>query len=141
MCFLSIDAENLFDSLRKTRTGSIIEFGDPKAVRELTCALLFKYFGLRLEIPLDSLCPPVPNRYKPFNAGYFDLPQPSCIKQRVQFIVRLDYILHIEDLLSESNPSLDATIQYAEICIFSVEQEHLVYIPYSAAAEIQNGRF
>ncbi|EGF78177.1 hypothetical protein BATDEDRAFT_91032 [Batrachochytrium dendrobatidis JAM81] len=89
MCFLSIDAENLFDSLRKTRTGSIIEFGDPKAVRELTCALLFKYFGLRLEIPLDSLCPPVPNR--------------------------LDYILHIEDLLSESNPSLDATVRGIDI--------------------------
>ncbi|KAL5039972.1 hypothetical protein RTP6_007059 [Batrachochytrium dendrobatidis] len=75
--------------LRKTRTGSIIEFGDPKAVRELTCALLFKYFGLRLEIPLDSLCPPVPNR--------------------------LDYILHIEDLLSESNPSLDATVRGIDI--------------------------
>ncbi|TPX33336.1 hypothetical protein SmJEL517_g03752 [Synchytrium microbalum] len=50
-----------------------IDFKDPRSLRELTYALLWKDFNLRLEIPLDSLTPPVPNR--------------------------LDYILCLRDLL------------------------------------------
>lgn len=50
-----------------------IDFKDPKANRELTYALLWCDFKLRLEIPLDSLCPAIPGR--------------------------LDYIHWVEDLL------------------------------------------
>ncbi|KAH6574997.1 hypothetical protein BASA50_010664 [Batrachochytrium salamandrivorans] len=75
--------------LRKTKSGWAIEFSDPKAMRELTCALLSIYFGILLEIPLDSLCPPVPNR--------------------------LDYILHIEDLVSEYRLVPDQVIRGIDI--------------------------
>ena len=51
-----------------------IDFSDPAALRELTCALLARDFGLKLEIPLDKLIPTVP--------------------------LRLNYIHWVEDLLS-----------------------------------------
>ncbi|KAI8816953.1 ribosomal RNA large subunit methyltransferase F-like protein, partial [Fimicolochytrium jonesii] len=68
---------NLSPYIVTTKTGTpALDFTDPRAQRELTCALLWVDFGIRLEIPLDTLCPPVPNR--------------------------LDYILMIEDLILES---------------------------------------
>ncbi|KAI9096929.1 hypothetical protein DFS34DRAFT_581020, partial [Phlyctochytrium arcticum] len=39
-----------------------IDFKNPECARDLACALLWSDFKLRLEIPLDSLCPPIPNR-------------------------------------------------------------------------------
>ncbi|KAI8897958.1 ribosomal RNA large subunit methyltransferase F-like protein [Globomyces pollinis-pini] len=63
--------------LTYTKNGPrILDFKDPKVLRDLNCAILWRDFKVRLEIPLDSLIPPIPNR--------------------------LDYILHIEDLLANS---------------------------------------
>ncbi|KAF9177186.1 Methyltransferase-like protein 16 [Haplosporangium sp. Z 767] len=39
-----------------------INFQDPVALRELTYCLLKRDFSIQLDIPLDSLCPPLPNR-------------------------------------------------------------------------------
>jgi len=46
---------------RHSKTGTI-NFKDPRACRELTYALLWCDFKIRLEIPLDSLCPIIPGR-------------------------------------------------------------------------------
>ncbi|CAO3568482.1 unnamed protein product [Mortierella alpina] len=40
----------------------VIDFHDPLALRELTYCLLKKDFSIELDIPLDSLCPTIPNR-------------------------------------------------------------------------------
>ncbi|KAK3389466.1 hypothetical protein B0H63DRAFT_492402 [Podospora didyma] len=40
-----------------------LDFNDPAAVMQLTKALLKVDFGLRIELPDDRLCPPVPNRH------------------------------------------------------------------------------
>jgi hypothetical protein len=42
-----------------TATKGIINFQDPLALRELTYCLLRKDFSVDLDIPIDSLCPPV----------------------------------------------------------------------------------
>ncbi|KAJ9489616.1 hypothetical protein VN97_g3633 [Penicillium thymicola] len=39
-----------------------LDFTDPAAVRQLTTTLLQQDFHLKVEIPEDRLCPPVPNR-------------------------------------------------------------------------------
>ncbi|KAL6050980.1 Methyltransferase-like protein 16 [Balamuthia mandrillaris] len=39
-----------------------IRWTDPEAVRELTCVLLRHDFQIAVELPLDQLCPAVPNR-------------------------------------------------------------------------------
>ncbi|KAJ5099360.1 hypothetical protein N7532_006361 [Penicillium argentinense] len=39
-----------------------LDFNDPDAVRQLTTSLLEQDFGLKVELPTDRLCPPVPNR-------------------------------------------------------------------------------
>ncbi|KAJ5105028.1 hypothetical protein NUU61_002375, partial [Penicillium alfredii] len=57
-----------------------LEFNDPAAVRQLTISLLQQDFGLKVEIPEDRLCPPVPNR--------------------------LNYILWLQDLLDSSAGTL-----------------------------------
>ncbi|CAK7262668.1 hypothetical protein SEPCBS119000_000091 [Sporothrix epigloea] len=44
-----------------TRPGQI-NFRDPAAVRQLTQSLLRRDFGLKVDLPPDRLCPPVPNR-------------------------------------------------------------------------------
>nr|CAG8604282.1 2690_t:CDS:10 [Entrophospora candida] len=38
-----------------------IDFKNPEAVRQLTYCLLHNDFNLKLDIPLDTLCPPIPN--------------------------------------------------------------------------------
>ncbi|TPX43471.1 hypothetical protein SeMB42_g04705 [Synchytrium endobioticum] len=58
-----------------------IDFRDARAQRELTYALLAADFGIRLEIPLDSLIPPVPGR--------------------------LDYVLWLSDLLPAQSALVD----------------------------------
>ncbi|KAK3352875.1 hypothetical protein B0T25DRAFT_478684 [Lasiosphaeria hispida] len=40
-----------------------LDFNDPAAVMQLTKTLLKVDFGLKLELPDDRLCPPVPNRH------------------------------------------------------------------------------
>jgi len=60
---------------RHSKQGTL-NFKDPRAVRELTYALLWCDFQIRLEIPLDTLCPVIPGR--------------------------LDYIHWIEDLIHSS---------------------------------------
>ena len=42
---------------------SHLDFADPRAVMQLTKTLLRLDFGLRIELPPDRLCPPVPNRH------------------------------------------------------------------------------
>lgn len=43
--------------------GSHLDFGDPKSVMQLTKTLLKLDFGLLVDLPIDRLCPPVPNRH------------------------------------------------------------------------------
>ncbi|KAJ5721398.1 uncharacterized protein N7483_009332 [Penicillium malachiteum] len=57
-----------------------LDFNDPVAVRQLTISLLQRDFGLKVKLPEDRLCPPVPNR--------------------------LNYILWIQDLLDLSTGSI-----------------------------------
>lgn len=54
-----------------------IKFGDNKAVKALNSALLKAQYGIEWEIPENSLCPPIPGR--------------------------LDYLLHIADLISKKD--------------------------------------
>ncbi|TXG35740.1 23S rRNA (adenine(1618)-N(6))-methyltransferase RlmF [Seonamhaeicola maritimus] len=55
-----------------------IDFFNPKAVKALNTALLFKYYEVKFwEFPDDNLCPPIPGR--------------------------VDYIHHLSDLLKTSN--------------------------------------
>ncbi|KAI1133809.1 hypothetical protein F5Y05DRAFT_406993 [Hypoxylon sp. FL0543] len=43
--------------------GSHLDFADPKSVMQLTKTLLKLDFGLVVDLPMDRLCPPVPNRH------------------------------------------------------------------------------
>ncbi|KAI7818053.1 hypothetical protein BC939DRAFT_464205 [Gamsiella multidivaricata] len=45
-----------------SKTQGTINFRDPMALRELTYCLLRRDFSIELDIPIDSLCPAVPNR-------------------------------------------------------------------------------
>ncbi|KAJ1931896.1 hypothetical protein FBU59_006555, partial [Linderina macrospora] len=42
---------------------NVLDFGNPDAVRALNKAILKVYFKLDIELPANSLCPSVPNRY------------------------------------------------------------------------------
>ncbi|RDL30837.1 uncharacterized protein BP5553_10182 [Venustampulla echinocandica] len=39
-----------------------LDFSNPESVKQLTTALLKRDFGLKISLPPDRLCPPVPNR-------------------------------------------------------------------------------
>ncbi|MCJ1309514.1 hypothetical protein MMC25_003174 [Agyrium rufum] len=56
-----------------------LDFSNPEAVKQLTKSLLKRDFNLRIELPDDRLCPPVPNR--------------------------LNYILWLQDLLDTTSDS------------------------------------
>ncbi|ROT41941.1 hypothetical protein SODALDRAFT_302930 [Sodiomyces alkalinus F11] len=43
--------------------GGNLDFNEPEAVMQLTKTLLNAHFGLKVELPKDRLCPPVPNRH------------------------------------------------------------------------------
>lgn len=42
--------------------GQTLDFRDPAAIRQLTITLLRRDFGLKMQLPDNRLCPPVPNR-------------------------------------------------------------------------------
>ncbi|KJA14451.1 hypothetical protein HYPSUDRAFT_173409 [Hypholoma sublateritium FD-334 SS-4] len=51
-----------YEPLRPYVTDSRIDFKDAEAQRRLTEAIMFRDFGITLHIPLNRLCPPIPNR-------------------------------------------------------------------------------
>lgn len=62
-----------------------IDFANPKAVKAINTALLFKYYGIEFwDFPDDNLCPPIPGR--------------------------VDYVHHLADLLKSSGINEDATV-------------------------------
>lgn len=63
------------------RTEAVVDWEDPAAARALTTTLLRHDFSLAWDIPLERLCPPVPNR--------------------------LNYICWVRDLLLLGHPELD----------------------------------
>lgn len=71
-----------------------IDFKNPRFNRLLTCAILWKYFNLRLEIPLSNLIPAVPNR--------------------------LDYLLVLKDLINDATmmPVTGVDIGTGASCIY-----------------------
>ena len=71
---LVTDSSAVQQRFTKENFAYTLDFSQPAALRELTCAVLEKDFGLKVEIPLDMLIPAVPQR--------------------------LNYVLWIEDLLS-----------------------------------------
>ncbi|KAF8941905.1 hypothetical protein BGZ47_007069 [Haplosporangium gracile] len=60
--FVTVKSSESSKGTSGLETRGIINFQDPSALRELTYCLLKKDFSLNLEIPFDSLCPPIPNR-------------------------------------------------------------------------------
>ncbi|CAG7942070.1 unnamed protein product [Penicillium olsonii] len=50
------------DFAKHLKPNSQLDFTDPAAVRQLTTTLLREDFQLKVKIPEDRLCPPVPNR-------------------------------------------------------------------------------
>ncbi|KAI1474337.1 hypothetical protein F4774DRAFT_414967 [Daldinia eschscholtzii] len=58
--------------------GSHLNFNNPKSVMQLTKTLLKRDFDLTVDLPMDRLCPPIPNRH--------------------------NYILWLKDLLDSSSP-------------------------------------
>lgn len=62
-----------------------IDFGNPKAVKALNTALLFKYYHINFwEFPDSNLCPPIPGR--------------------------VDYIHHLSDLMQNENITSDILV-------------------------------
>ncbi|KAJ9194279.1 hypothetical protein DTO164E3_7385 [Paecilomyces variotii] len=51
------------DFAKHVKPNGQLDFTDPDAVRQLTKSLLLRDFGLKVDLPEDRLCPPVPNRY------------------------------------------------------------------------------
>ena len=47
---------------KKSKFPYTLDFSDPASLRELTCAVLERDFGIKLEIPLDKLIPTVPQK-------------------------------------------------------------------------------
>ncbi|CAG8182343.1 unnamed protein product [Penicillium nalgiovense] len=68
------------DFAKHLKPNGQLDFTDPAAVRQLTTTLLQQDFHLKVEIPEDRLCPPVPNR--------------------------LNYILWLQDLLDSTTGGL-----------------------------------
>ncbi|KAK4205042.1 hypothetical protein QBC40DRAFT_65449 [Triangularia verruculosa] len=56
-------AEKDIDFASVLQENGQLDFTNPKAVMQLTKTLLSLGFGLKLELPDDRLCPPVPNRH------------------------------------------------------------------------------
>lgn len=65
----------------KLKSNRQLDFSDPESVRQLTLSLLHRDFDLRINLPDDRLCPPVPNRF--------------------------NYILFLSRLLASTSPSFN----------------------------------
>jgi len=50
------------DFAKVLKSNGQLDFSNPESVKQLTKTLLKKDFGLKIELPDDRLCPPVPNR-------------------------------------------------------------------------------
>ncbi|KAI9372638.1 hypothetical protein BJX61DRAFT_542509 [Aspergillus egyptiacus] len=66
------------DFAKFLKPNSQLDFTDPDAVRQLTVSLLQRDFDLKVDIPENRLCPPIPNR--------------------------LNYIIWLQDLLDTTGP-------------------------------------
>ncbi|CAG8509194.1 1874_t:CDS:10 [Acaulospora morrowiae] len=87
---LAFKYSSFYPYVHYTKEGKpYIDFKNPEAVRELTYCLLRNDFNLVLEIPLDSLCPPIPNR--------------------------LNYVHWIEDLVSTTEMRQDRSVYGIDI--------------------------
>ncbi|KAJ5927118.1 hypothetical protein N7516_008891 [Penicillium verrucosum] len=88
------------DFAKHLNKNSQLDFTDPAAVRQLTTTLLQQDFHLKVEIPEDRLCPPVPNR--------------------------LNYILWLQDLLDSTAGGLhegydrDRDVFGLDMCVMSL---------------------
>ncbi|CEJ62202.1 hypothetical protein PMG11_10710 [Penicillium brasilianum] len=71
------------DFAKHLRFNGQLDFHDETAVRQLTISLLQHDFGLKVELPADRLCPPVPNR--------------------------LNYIIWVQDLLDSASGTVHDT--------------------------------
>lgn len=98
--------------INKFTNVSKIDFKDPKAVRELTYALLWCDFKLRLEIPLDSLCPIIPGR--------------------------LDYIHWLEDLIN--NEKLNENGNNEIYFINNKKEENEIFIKHGNAEKVNKNK-
>ncbi len=47
-----------------SKKGGYVDFQDPVTVQQLTKSILKRDFNLKIELPDDRLCPPVPVRYE-----------------------------------------------------------------------------
>ncbi|KAL1897128.1 hypothetical protein Sste5346_004333 [Sporothrix stenoceras] len=72
--------------------GQTLDFRDPAATRQLTITLLRRDFGLKMELPDDRLCPPVPNR--------------------------LSYVVWIKSLIEDDGPAVGLDIGTGASCIY-----------------------
>ncbi|RVX75956.1 hypothetical protein B0A52_00313 [Exophiala mesophila] len=48
---------------KRLKSNGQLDFSDPESVRQLTKSLLHRDFSLKIDLPDDRLCPPVPNRF------------------------------------------------------------------------------
>ncbi|KIV97983.1 hypothetical protein PV10_01678 [Exophiala mesophila] len=48
---------------KRLKSNRQLDFSDPESVRQLTKSLLHRDFNLKIDLPDDRLCPPVPNRF------------------------------------------------------------------------------
>ncbi|KIH92663.1 23S rRNA (adenine1618-N6)-methyltransferase [Sporothrix brasiliensis 5110] len=69
-----------------------LDFRDPAAVRQLTITLLWRDFGLKLELPENRLCPPIPNRH--------------------------NYVVWIKALMEDDGPAVGLDIGTGASCIY-----------------------
>lgn len=70
----------------------IFLLSQPRCLQE---AVLSRDFGLRMSIPWDKLCPPVPNRFATF------LSHINAQGEHLLVVERLNYILWLQDLVRE----------------------------------------
>ena len=81
-----------------------LDFSDPSALRELTCAVLERDFGLKVEIPLDKLIPAVPQR---LNYVHWMEDLLMCCKDREQKMGESDVSKGAESAVGEVGVALD----------------------------------
>ncbi|RFU28455.1 hypothetical protein B7463_g7887, partial [Scytalidium lignicola] len=76
-CTFASKDDVAYHKLLPLKSNGQVDFSNPASVQQLTKSLLKRDFGLKIDLPEDRLCPPVPNR--------------------------LNYIYWIQDLLDTTN--------------------------------------